>query len=320
MFTEKASQKGFEKSTLDRWRSRIQISFVGLAGALLVLLLAGCDVSIPVTINTGVPNTKVETQTVPLTGLSQVYICDKTGNVTLSADSSASAVTMEIKRTIYTPKDSNTSASAISQRQQALKVSVQNINQSPCGWLPKKGDSSTLVVNATSPDDGNLLKSQKDQVHLNIVFPASMVSQNSPIAVRIEAGNDINLSGFAGKLTILSNAGNVKADHITLTANSTVHAQAGNIVFAGSLSGSGIQDEFQSDTGDISLTLPASSNVSVDAKAPTGDITNPFSPDSVQQGVAGASMKGPLNPGMGNTAPVLLKVTASTGNIVFKKA
>lgn len=290
----------------------VQSCFIGIAVVLCTWLLAGCDVSVS---SGGTPASKIEMTTIPMAAMKQVYICDKTGDVTLRADSQAKDVTMEVKRTIYVQGSSNTSS-----RFQALTVSTQNIASSPCGWLPKTGNGSTLVVSANSPDDGNILKSHRDAIHLTIVFPSSMVDSASPPSVRIEAGNNIALQGFAGNLTLLSAAGNVQVKNMSLASNSMLHAQAGDIVFSGSLFGSNIQDVFQSDTGNISLTLPAATNVSVDANAPTGNIENTFSPNSVNQGVAGATIKGPLNPAKSNITPGLLKLMASTGDIVINKA
>ncbi|HEU5229304.1 MAG TPA: hypothetical protein VFU49_15915 [Ktedonobacteraceae bacterium] len=304
------SRKKGRGYTLGYW---IQRGFIGVAIGLCLWLLAGCDASISLSV--GTPASKIAMMTVPLTAMKQVYICDKTGNVTLSASSQAKDVTVEVKKTVYVQKSADPAPLF-----QALTVSTQNITSSSCDWLPKKGDGSTLVVSATSPDDGELLKDHKNTIHLNIVFPSSMIADGSPLSVRIEAGNNITLSGFAGSLTLLSTAGDVQAEHMSLVSNSMLHAQAGNIVFKGSLSGSKIQDVFQSDSGDVSLTLPATTNVSVDANAPTGNIEDTFSPNSVNQGVAGASVKGPLNPAMNNITPGLLKLMSSTGDIVINKA
>lgn len=290
-------------------------SFVGVVLVLCTLLLAGCDASFSA-FSSGTPSSKIEMMTIPLTAMKQVYICDKTGNVSVHADSQAKDVTMEVKRTIYVQDNSTDSAARFA----ALKVSTQNIDSSSCDWLPKKADGSTLVVSATSPDDANTLKDQKDAIHLNIVVPSSMLSADSPLSVRIEAGNNIVLNGFAGNLTLLSTAGNVQAEDMSLASSSMLHAQGGNIVFSGSLAGDTVHDEFQSDSGNITLTLPASTNVSVNASAPTGRIEDTFAPKSVNRGVAGASVNGPLNPGTGNVTPGLLKLTAYAGNIVLNKA
>lgn len=291
----------------------VQSGFIGVAIVLCSWLLTGCDA--PVAVSLGTPTSKIEMTTIPLTALRQVYICDKTGNVTLSANSQAKDVTMEVKRTVYVQDSADPTP-----RFQALTVNTQNIKSSSCDWLPKKGDGSKLVVSATSPDDGILLKDHKNVVNLNIVFPSSMLEAGSPLSVRIEAGNNITLSGFAGNLTLLSTAGNVQAENVSLASNSMLHAQAGNIVFNGSLSGGKIQDVFQSDAGDISVTLPATTNVSVDASAPTGSIEDTFAPNSVNQGVVGATIKGPLNPAMSNITPGQIKLMAYTGDIVIHKA
>jgi|SRR5581483_726386 len=317
MFTEKAFRDLYvynRKKSMTSMRGYcIQSGFVGIAIVLCAWLLAGCDVSLP---SGGTPASKIEMTTIPLTAMKQVYICDKTGNVTLSASSQAKDVTMEVKKTVYVQH-----AADASPKFQAMTVSMQNITKSSCDWLPKKGDGSTLVVSANTPDDGNLLKGeQRDGVHLTIVFPSSMVAAASAVSVRIEAGNNITLSGFAGKLTLLSTAGNVQAENMSLAASSMLHAQAGNIVFNGSLSGSHIQDVIQSDAGNISVTLPAATNVSVDASAPTGNIEDTFSPTSVNEGVVGATIKGPLNPSMSNITPGLLKLMAYTGDIAIQKA
>src|SRR5579885_111289 len=317
MFTEKAFRDldahNHKKSMAVMPGYCIQSGFVGIALVLCAGLLAGGDVSLPAG---GTPASKIEMTTIPLTAIKQVYICDKTGNVTLSASSQAKDVTMEVRKTVYVQH-----AADASPKFQAMTVSTQNITKSSCDWLPKQGDGSTLVVSANTPDDGNLLKGeQRDGIHLTIVFPSSMVAAAAAVSVRVEAGNNITLSGFAGKLTLLSTAGNVQAENMSLAASSMLHAQAGNIVFTGSLSGSPIQDLLQSDSGDISVTLPATTNVSVDASAPTGNIEDTFSPTSVNQGVVGATIKGPLNPSRGVITPGLLKLMAFTGDIVINKA
>jgi len=317
MFTGKElrgmDEDSHKKSMASMFGYGVQRALVGVAVVLCVWLLAACDS--PITTSFGTPVSRIETTTLPLTAMKHVYICDKTGNVTLRADSQAKDVTMEVKRTVYVQKSADAAP-----KLQALKVSTQNIASSSCDWLPKTGNGSTLVVSATSPDDGSLLKGeQRDGIHLTIVFPSSMVASASAVSVRIEAGNDITLSGFAGNLTLLSTAGNVQVENMSLAANSMLHAQAGNIVFSGSLSGSHIQDVLQSDAGNISVTLPATTNVSVDATAPTGSIEDTFSPTSVNQGVVGATIKGPLNPAMSNITPGLLKLMAYTGDIAINK-
>jgi hypothetical protein len=86
-----------------------------------------------------------------------------------------------------------------------------------------------------------------------------------------------------GKSDILINSGNIALTQVTLNANPTIGiliTKSGNISFNGALDPNGSYN-FNTATGDISLTLPSNAAFSISALTTSGSINSAFSQVSV---------------------------------------
>lgn len=167
------------------------------------------------------------------------------------------------------------------------------------------GAGNTVTVRTTkvgdsfgaSPDDfkvsysqsGNTINIQvsNDSIH---PFDFSTTSQadievsvptSSDLRITTNSG-DITTTGIHGKITLISNSGSVEAENVALEDTSNMSSDSGSITMHGSIDTSG-RYMFQSNSGNVNVTLPRSMSFHVNLTSNSGTITNNFPLVSTRQ-------------------------------------
>lgn len=254
-------------------------------------------------------------QTLTLSFLSQVQIHNQVGDVTVTVDSNATVAT--VKTTKRVKASSNSSANNEFKR---ISIDIQ----------PAGTPSGALIVNVTVPNNGSLLGNQNDAVDIAVTLPASLLnnsaspSSTSPptFTIATSVGN-ITLSGLSGDLAVKDGVGDVSVDQAQLTNGSRLEAGTGNLTFNGSLvlpTSTGANGTSQphfwllSETGNLTVTLPTTTTVILDANTNSGAISSDFNiTPSVSAGAA--NYYGPLNPSNAGQPQAILTVDTSIGAI-----
>jgi predicted membrane protein len=117
----------------------------------------------------------------------------------------------------------------------------------------------------------------------------------------------------------------VTVSNATLADNSHLSTGEGNITFNGTLALPSVattQARFylQSEHGNIDVTLPADTNVTLDTNTNVGKITSDFPINVQDQGGGSQSYHGPMTPSAAPSAASLLILDVSTGNVTIHKA
>src|SRR5207248_4021230 len=119
---------------------------------------------------------------------------------------------------------------------------------------------------------------------------------------------DVMVSGLNGVLSIKDDVGSIKVGRATLSNGSHLETGTGDVTFNGSLdttaAGTGVINhaptvpryKLQSETGTVDVTLPADTNIVLDANTNAGTITSDF-PIDIKTSGGSASFYGPLIPG-----------------------
>ncbi len=279
------------------------------------------------------------TQTIPiapiqLNTLTQIQICDKIGNVTLttSSDPNANTITVTATKVVQT-----SSQSQANQEFQRLSVETQPPTTLtttptctaqtavPTATTGQGTSNSTLTINAIMPDVSNMLHGASDSINIAVTLPSNLVQQAGPgLSVLINAplGN-ITMDNVSGNLQVKASSGNIKISHAVIEIGSHIETGQGNITFSGVLGQSSTANGqtarylFQCEQGNIDLTLPTTTNVTVDANTNVGTIGGDFHL-AVQNSNGITTYNGPLSSTAGTPPANLLLVTdVSTGNITF---
>jgi Putative adhesin len=169
----------------------------------------------------------------------------------------------------------------------------------------RPGTGNTVTITATkigdsygvSPDDFKVSYSQSDntvtiQVSNGSLHPFDFLNTSRadlevtlPVKsdLHLETGSgDISVTGMQGKMTLTSNSGALLATNVSLTSGSHLRTGSGSMVVRGSIDTSG-QYMFQSNSGDIDVSLPRSTSFHADLVSNSGTITNDFPIASVHQ-------------------------------------
>jgi hypothetical protein len=85
----------------------------------------------------------------------------------------------------------------------------------------------------------------------------------------------INVSGIRGKMSLMSNAGIIRATQASLTGSSIFTTNAGDINFNGTIGTSGTYD-FETNAGSIDMTLTGTASFHVNATTDVGSINTSF--------------------------------------------
>ncbi len=283
------------------------------------------------------------TQAIPiapiqLTALTQLQVCDKIGNVSITSSADPNVNTISVTATKIVQTDSQSHANQEFARMTVetqppasaltnpLTCTAQTI--APTATTGQGTSSSILTVNATMPDVTSMLHGASDSVDIAVVVPSSLIAQAGPsmlVLVNAPLGNII-MDSISGNLQIKASSGNIKISHAVLEAGSHIETGQGNITFSGLLgqpsvnaTGTTIRYLFQCEQGNIDVTLPTTTNMTLDANTNVGTIGGDFNL-AAQTSNGITSYHGPLVSTAGTPpANVLLVTDVSTGNIVFHK-
>ena len=277
------------------------------------------------------PFTQTETHVVTLTQLSNVLICDKIGNVTMTVDPNASKTTITAVKTVQ-----STNASAANSLLQKISVEIQPPNTitkplscttlqtttTPTDTTTQATATSSLIINVSLPQVTD------NQVDLTITVPPIAIQNDQPsLALNIEAprGN-IDVEGISGKLRLQGTTGNITVTKAILINGSQLQTSEGNITFSGFLlvptdpnAQSDVKYMLSNETGNINVTLPANTNVMLDTYTNIGTITSEF-PIKVNNQGGTISYDGPLNSSAGTSTSATLILHLSSGNVHIQKS
>lgn len=287
----------------------------------------------------------ISTVPVQLSSLSNLQVCDKIGNISIGTDSTVTQPQVKTTKIVH-------AASASDAKQEFSKIAIEvqppaTINNpSACtravatptpgtnNGTPTAGTNNAnnaLTVNVTLPSDGGLLQSQSDAVDVQVTLPTSFFSTGStntsaaPFFLNVQAplGN-ITIDGLQGVLLIKGSSGNINLTHATLLTGSDVEMGQGNITFNGSLAPDSDPNAsssyiLHSEQGAIDVTLPSTTNVTLDASSNVGAIRGSDFSINVNGNGGPVSYRGALNSAT-TSAKAVLTIDVSIGNITLHKS
>jgi hypothetical protein len=320
------------------------IGFILAIGALALSVLLGVNAIQNGGHITGLPGlptnhpfSQTETQSIALTQISNVLICDKIGNVTMKVDPNATKTTVTAIKTVQATNDASAQAllKKVSVEMQppetitkALSCTTQqaastaNANTTPTATNTPTSSANTLTINVTLP------QATDNQVDLTItVPPIAMQSDQTPLAVDIEAprGN-IDVEGLSGKMLLQGDTGNITVTKAILSNGSKLQTSAGDITFSGFLliptttdPASDVSYMLSNETGNINVTLPGNTNVMLSAYTNIGTINSDFPIKTSNQG-GSITYNGPLNSSVQASTTATLILHLSTGNVHIQKS
>ncbi len=316
---------------------------VSLVLAIFIFALMGIrsvqnGINIPGIPNAGKPFSKQISESVPLSTLSQLIVCNPAGNISLGIDPNPSATAATIKATkLVHAVDQNEANRAFeqitvdTQSQQppaCQKTQAPNTSALNTAPTPVTTDNTVLAVNTTFPPNQ---AGQTATVDLAITLPLSSVHKDSPtstaIAIQAPYGN-IDVNGLSGVMTLKGLAGDITVQHAVLVDGSKLEAQ-GTLKFDGSIWKIPLPTNkraglfFRSATL-INLTLPEITPVTIDAtlNVRTAKITSDFPVKVVTNGDGASTYRGPFNPAVppDEKKDPVLTLLASSGNISLHKS
>ena len=285
-----------------------------------------------------------DTQTVTLSALSQLQICDSIGNISVFVDPNATSTTITSTKIVHATSQTNAN-----QEFAHINVAVQQPGSLPANPTCSTGSGSSatpsatgtppattptattgstngiLTVQTTIPNSDSLLRATSDAVNLQLkLSPQAFVGAAALPQVYIQSSiGDINVNGLNGILNVRGNSGNVIVTNAKLINGSRIGTGQGNITFNGSLASP--QDTttnasfiIQDEKGQIDVTLPGTTNVMLTANTNVGTIHSDF-PITPKIDGNSASFNGPLNTSATIQSIAVLTLDVSTGNITIHK-
>ncbi len=306
-----------------RRRGRWSCLFIGCLGGILLIVLLGVASVVMVANNVPLPGpvggiggggnsqtyTLQNSQSLPLSTIKQIQVHNQVGDVSIMVDPTA---TTPMVTTVKKVKAANSDGA----RKEFGRISVQ-----------AQADSSTdvLEVNVLLPDtNGGLLNNGSDAVDVTITLPSAVNGNTGTLLtlnVDTSVGN-ILVSGLNGILMVKDSFGNVTVHQAMLADGSHLETGTGNVTFDGTLdttSSANTQPRYkiQAEKGNLDITLPATTNVILDANVNVGNINSAFA-INVTNTDGSPSYYGPLIPGTAPSSAVLV-LDVSSGNINLHK-
>src|SRR6266566_6911328 len=162
---------------------------------------------------------------------------------------------------------------------------------------------NTVIVAANSSGTFNFFNATS--VDFTITVP-----NTTDLQIHTNAGS-ININGVSGKMSLVSNAGTIRATQSSLTGSSMFKTNAGSINFNGSMGSTGTYD-FETNAGSIDLTLTGNPSFHLNATTDAGSINTSF-PVNVNRNTAGATANGDV--GTSPQATLTLKTNAGSINL-----
>ncbi|HZS79294.1 MAG TPA: DUF4097 family beta strand repeat-containing protein [Ktedonobacteraceae bacterium] len=128
---------------------------------------------------------------------------------------------------------------------------------------------NTIIIQVNNDSIHLFDFSNSSQADLDVTVPA-----RSDLQLETDSG-DITANGINGKMTLTSNSGSLQATEDSLDSGSRLTTDSGNITMRGSIGATG-NYLFQSNSGTIDVTLPASTSFHARLASNSGSITNEF--------------------------------------------
>jgi hypothetical protein len=260
-----------------------------------------------------------------------LQVCNQIGNVAISVDPNATSAVLNTTRTVQA-----TTQAGADQEFKRIAIEAQppgaSNNTSGCSGqnataTPTVGSTSTsgaLTVNVTLPDSQGLLRNSSDSVDLSLSVPLSALPQDgSNILLDVEAPfGKVTVNGLSGVFDIRGSTGDIVVSNALLANGSHIETGQGNITFNGKLAIPTVSDPknpprfvLQCEKGNIDVTLPGTTSVTLDANTNVGSINSDVA-INVQNNGGPVSYHGPLNAAT-PASPATLLLDVSTGNIAI---
>lgn len=160
-------------------------------------------------------------------------------------------------------------------------------------------------VRAAIPDG---LQAASVSVDLDIRVPPQVALD---VANRV---GSVTVGGTQGALQVFSGVGEIHADDVQLLGDSRFETNVGKIAFSGRLPASG-SVVLTTNTGDITVNLPADSQFIVDAQTGVGDIDSEFTTEARESAEAEGILSHVLRGRVGANPDVTLRLETGTGSI-----
>ena len=171
----------------------------------------------------------------------------------------------------------------------------------------QNGNTITIQVNNNSIHLFDF--SSASQADINVTVPV-----NSNLNLENDSG-DIAVAGIHGKMTLTSNSGSIQATGVSLQSGSQLLTDSGNVSMQGSIGTNG-HYAFQSNSGNVDVTLPQSPGFYVDMETNSGSITNDFSGVITQQpGNTNHTVKGDV----GNSPQATVSLQSDSGYLHLRQ-
>lgn len=304
-----------------RRRSGWSYLLIGCFGGILILVLLavvgvfGVPGNVPVPVPGGgagstsnsSARTQQDQQTLQLATITQLQIHNQVGDVSITVDPGTAVATVTSVKKVK-------AASNDDAQKEFRRISVQ-----------VQADTSTnsLTVSVILPaTSSNILNKDSDAVDVTITLPPGAV-RNMGVPLILNADTSVGnvlVDGLNGVLVLKSTFGNVTVQQATLADGSHLETGTGDVVFAGTLdttSASNPQPRYkiQSEKGNVDVTLPAATNVILDANVNVGSIKSDFAINVTSTG-GSPSYYGPL---INSPTPpsAVLVLDVSSGNITL---
>lgn len=282
-------------------------------------------------------------QSVSLTSLSSLQVCDKIGTISIGVDPNAPAGQVQVKTTKIVQATSEANAkqefsrimieaqppNAIS-NPLACTRTVPTPTASAGTGTPPPSSGNALVVNVTLPESTGLVHTSSDAVDMQITFPPALLPQSTtntnvaPLFLNVQDDlGDINLDGLQGTLVVKGSSGNVSVTHAVLMSGSDIETGQGNVTFNGSLAlptDTTVSSSYilHSEQGKLDITLPANTAVILDASSNVGSIQGSDFSVNIKGNGGPVTYRGALNTGAPEKAVLTLDI--SIGDIILHKA
>jgi hypothetical protein len=147
--------------------------------------------------------------------------------------------------------------------------------------------------------------SQPGSADLQVIVP-----QGADLNIKTDSG-DVTVTGVDGQMTIQTTSGNVSAANDAISGSSSLITDSGDINFDGTIGAPGTY-QFQTNSGNVDLTVPSTPGFSLDASTNSGTIhPNGFPGVNVQAIGSGSGSKANGNVG-GSSQAQGTKVTINT--------
>ncbi len=287
-----------------------------IAGAFVVAGNGSLPVSLPVpggssgTGGNAAVHMQQSQQAVQLSSIAQMQVQNQVGDISISVDPSVTTPTVTTVKKVQASSDADA-------QKEFGRISVE-----------VQGDSSTntLTVSVTLPaTSGTILSKNADAVDVAIALPPGVVSTGVLTHARTQltldattsAGNVV-INGLNGVLVVKDSFGNVTVHQATLADGSHLETGTGDVVFDGALDVTGTANaqpmfKMQAEKGNVEVSLPATTNVILDANVNVGSIRSEF-PITVTTSAGSPSYYGPLTNGATPPTAVLV-LDVSSGDI-----